>query len=323
MAHSILFKQCGSDHMTRGRFRAIDRIVVHYTATLASARNNAVYFSRNERQGSSAHFFLDDITDEIYQSVDEGDTAWHAGNWDMNCRRIGIEVVSAGGDYSEVEVGKLAWLVGVLMRRYGIGPEGVIRHYDVTGKICPAPYIAAGRWAALKARICGGAVSPDDGGDLLPAGGAPDGDVCDLARRAIAGEFGNGEARKAALGSRYAEVQAEVNRILGGGASGSGGSSGGGSADVDGLARHVIAGEFGNGEERRRRLGADYAAVQERVNEILGGDDGSTGGGSGGADVDALVRAVIRGDYGNGEERKWRLGANYSAVQRRVNEMLS
>lgn len=293
--------------------------MVHYTATLASARNNAVYFSRNERQGSSAHFFLDDITDEIYQSVDEGDTAWHAGNWDMNCRRIGIEVVSAGEDYSEVEVGKLAWLVGVLMRRYGIGPEGVIRHYDVTGKICPAPYIAAGRWAALKARICGGAISSGNGGGSTAE---PSGDVADLARRVIAGEFGNGDARKAALGSRYAEVQAEVNRILGGGTSGSGGSSDGDSADVDGLARRVIAGEFGNGDARKRALGASYAAVQARVNEILG-SGGSTGGGSGGVDVDALVRAVIRGDYGNGEERKWRLGANYSAVQRRVNEMLS
>lgn len=50
MAYSILFKQCGSDHMTRGRSRAIDRIVVHFTATLASARNNATYFARNEGQ---------------------------------------------------------------------------------------------------------------------------------------------------------------------------------------------------------------------------------------------------------------------------------
>ncbi len=318
MAHSILFKQCGGDHMTRGRSHVIDRIVVHYTSTLASARNNAIYFSRNERQGSSAHYFVDDISDEIYQSVDEDDTAWHAGNWGMNCRSVGIEVVSAGEEYSEVEVGKLAWLVGVLMGRYGIGPEGVIRHYDVTGKICPAPYIEAGRWAALKARICGG------GGSALPAGGggpaAPSGDVGELARRVIAGEFGNGDARRAALGSRYAEVQAEVNRILGGGSSGSGGASGGGSADVDGLARRVIAGEFGNGDERKRRLGANYAAVQARVNEILdGGDSGS----SGGIDVDALARAVIRGDYGNGDERRRRLGANYAAVQRRVNEMLS
>lgn len=55
MGHSILFKQCGSNHITRGRSHAIDRIVVHYTATLASARNNAIYFSHNERQDPSAH----------------------------------------------------------------------------------------------------------------------------------------------------------------------------------------------------------------------------------------------------------------------------
>ena len=154
MGHSILFKQCGSDHMTRGRSHVIDRIVIHYKATLTSARNNAIYFSRNERQGSSAHYFVDDITGEIYQSVAEGDTAWHAGNWLMNCRSIGIEVASAGEDYSEVEVGKLARLVQTLMKRYGIGEGSVIRHYDVTGKICPASYIAAGRWAALRSRIC-------------------------------------------------------------------------------------------------------------------------------------------------------------------------
>lgn len=68
---------------------------------------------------------------------------------------------------------------------------------------------------------------------------------------------------------------------------------------------------------QRLRLGANYSAVQQRVNEIL------LGSGSGSMDVDAMARAVIRGDYGNGEERKRRLGSYYSIVQRRVNEMLS
>lgn len=315
MAYSILFKQCGSDHMTRGRSRAIDRIVVHYTGTTASARNNATYFSRNEGQGASAHYFVDDISPEIYQSVAEGDTAWHAGNWDMNCRAIGIEVVSAGEDYSGMEITKLAWLVQKLMAKYGIGASGVIRHYDVTEKLCPAPYVAASKWAALKARITGGAA-------ILSGSetSAPSGTVAELARRVIAGEFGNGDARRAALGSRYSEVQAEVNRILAGG-------SGGGAAqtpaadDVDDLARRVIAGEFGNGAARKAALGDRYAEVQARVNEMLGA--GGSGGTSGGADIDALARSVIRGDYGNGAERKRRLGSLYDAVQARVNEILS
>ena len=315
MAYSILFKQCGSDHMTRGRSRAVDRIVVHFTATLASARNNATYFARNEGQGASAHYFVDDITPEIYQSVAEGDTAWHAGDWQMNCRAIGIEVVSAGEDFSATEVEKLGWLVRKLMAKYGIGASGVIRHYDVTGKLCPAPYVAASKWAALKAAITGGTAS---GGT---AAAAPEGTVAELARRVIAGEFGNGDARRAALGSRYDEVQAEVNRILAGG-SGGGAAQAPAADDVDDLARRVIAGEFGNGAARKVALGGRYAEVQARVNEMLGAG-GSSGGSSGGADVDALARAVIRGDYGNGAERKRRLGSLYDAVQARVNEILS
>lgn len=313
MAYSILFKQCGSDHMTRGRSRAIDRIVVHFTATLASARNNATYFARNEGQGASAHYFVDDITPEIYQSVAEGDTAWHAGNWAMNCRAIGIEVVSAGEDFSATEVEKLGWLVRKLMARYGIGASGVIRHYDVTGKLCPAPYVAASKWAALKAAITGGAAS---GGT---ASAAPGGTVSELARRVIAGEFGNGDARRAALGSRYSEVQAEVNRILGGGSSSVPAQPA--APDIEALAQAVIRGDYGNGDDRRAALGASYDAVQARVNEILGAGGGSSGG-SGGADIEALARAVIRGEYGNGEERRSRLGSLYDAVQARVNEIL-
>lgn len=35
------------------------------------------------------------------------------------------------------------------------------------------------------------------------------------------------------------------------------------------LACRVITGEFGNGAERKRKLGARYEVVQKRVNELL------------------------------------------------------
>ena len=38
-------------------------------------------------------------------------------------------------------------------------------------------------------------------------------------------------------------------------------------------------------------------------------------------DIDALVKATIRGDYGNGADRKKALGANYDAVQKAINGM--
>ena len=88
----------------------------------------------------------------------------------------------------------------------------------------------------------------------------------------------------------------------------------------DALARAVIRGDYGNGAERKRRLGSKYATVQARVNQILAG--GSTAKPTPAPDIEALANAVIRGDYGNGEERKRRLGALYAQVQARVNQKL-
>lgn len=304
------FIQCDARNYTTGRRGCgVSKIVVHYTSTDASAHDNLLYFSRSDAH-ASAHYFVDrDGT--LRQSVAEADTAWHAGDWGVNLRSMGIEVVSAGEDFTEEQVATLTSLVADLRARYGIGIDDVIRHYDVTGKLCPAPYVNADKWATLHARICGGEVPATGGGSM-----APSGDVADLARRTIAGEFGNGDARRAALGDRYQEVQAEVNRMLGAGASAPAPAP---AVDVDELARRAIAGEFGNGDARRAALGADYAAVQARVNEMLG----CVGGSGDAVDVEALAQAVIDGDYGNGEERKDRLGANYAAVQMRVNEILS
>ena len=317
MANVAEFIQCDSRNYTAGRQgNRISKIVVHYTGTEASAHNNLLYFSRSSA-GASAHYFIDrDGT--LRQSVSEGDTAWHAGDWGTNLRSVGIEVVSGGSDFTDAQIETLAQLVAEIRGRCSIGAENVIRHYDVTGKLCPAPYVDGGKWAALHARICGGNVF---GGDSYSGGSSVEGDVADLARRVINGEFGNGDARKAALGDRYSEVQAEVNRILSsGGEAGSGGSSQ--SVDIDDLARRVINGEFGNGDDRRNALGGNYDAVQARVNEMLG--CGSSSGNSvGGVDIESLAWAVINGDYGNGEERRQRLGANYDAVQRRVNEILA
>lgn len=42
-----------------------------------------------------------------------------------------------------------------------------------------------------------------------------------------------------------------------------------------------------------------------------------------GVDIDALARAVIRGEYGDGDARRAALGSSYEAVQNRVNELLA
>lgn len=141
-----------SANFTHGRGGwGIDHIVIHYTASQASAYNNGVYFSRPGAQ-ASAHYFVDG-SGTIIWSVGDENTAWHAGDWAMNCRSIGIEVVSDGRDYSDAEITELAWLVQTLQAQYGIPASNIIRHYDVTGKLCPAPYVDWGKWSWLKNEI--------------------------------------------------------------------------------------------------------------------------------------------------------------------------
>lgn len=148
------FIQASPSNFTRGRSRRIDTIVIHYTATNASAINNLKYFSRPGTR-SSAHYFVDKNGD-IYQSVKDEDTAWHAGNASMNARAIGIEVVSAGQDFTRAQILSLNKLVTYFMKKYGVSKRRVIRHYDVTGKLCPAPYISADKWRKLHGQITTG-----------------------------------------------------------------------------------------------------------------------------------------------------------------------
>lgn len=88
---------------------------------------------------------------------------------------------------------------------------------------------------------------------------------------------------------------------------------------VDELAREVINGLWGNGQERYDKLtaaGYDYDVVQKRVNEILYPPKKS---------LDEIAAEVIRGKWGNGDERYRKLteaGYDYYQVQRAVNQKL-
>ena len=95
---------------------------------------------------------------------------------------------------------------------------------------------------------------------------------------------------------------------------------------VEQLAREVIRGEWGNGQERKDRLtaaGYDYTAVQSLVDKILNksqtvkADKKSN---------EEIAKEVIKGLWGNGQERKDRLkaaGYDYTAVQAIVNKLMS
>lgn len=87
------------------------------------------------------------------------------------------------------------------------------------------------------------------------------------------------------------------------------------------VAKEVIAGKWGNGEDRKSRLAAagyNYTEVQNQVNAILKGTTATKS-------VTEVAKEVIAGKWGNGADRKNRLtaaGYDYNAVQNKVNELL-
>lgn len=147
-------------------------------------------------------------------------------------------------------------------------------------------------WA--KYASASGAPAPDPG--QRPSAG-PSGSTLDLAAEVMAGNYGDGEARRQVMGDRYQEVQDFIGHIY--------------QASAQTLADEVWHGRYGNGDVRRTVLGDRYDEVMAVVN--------------GGKTVDQLAQEVIRGEWGNNPERRQRLeaaGYDYDAVQARVNQLV-
>lgn len=86
------------------------------------------------------------------------------------------------------------------------------------------------------------------------------------------------------------------------------------------IANEVIQGKWGNNPERKQRLtdaGYDYNAIQEIVNNKMASNTPASN--SSNDELLTLVKKTIRGDFGNGADRRKALGSNYDEVQRQVN----
>lgn len=153
----MFYNPCNPANYRKYRNDIIEYIVVHFDANkTATARNNLEFFAR-EVTGTSAHYFADEV--EVCQSVKDNFKAHHCGSssayrykhiYCRNSNSIGIEMCSRfkNGEYyfpPETEH-NAARFIAEKMRQYGIPIENVVRHYDVTGKPCPAPYMKITEW---------------------------------------------------------------------------------------------------------------------------------------------------------------------------------
>lgn len=148
-------------YKTKCTKRKISWIIVHYTACLSSAEGvcqSMARFKPKDKQ-TSTHYIVD--SKQIIHSVDEDNfTAWHCATVgktvyckarnmnsigvDMCEKKIDLSTKSADDSdwfFTDETIENAACLIASLMKKYNIDIDHVVRHYDVTHKRCPAPFV--------------------------------------------------------------------------------------------------------------------------------------------------------------------------------------
>lgn len=303
-------------------------IIIHQTGNTskgANAQAHANIQSKGNTRAASWHESIDDK--EVIQSFEHTAKCWHAGdgrNGKGNGKGIGLELcINSDGDYKQtIENG--AERTAQLMKKYSIPLSRVLRHKDCSGKNCPAQ-INAGlhgiTWEDFK-KLVNKYYNGKEPVIVNPSTSKPKVKTIDqMAQEVIAGKHGNGHTtRRKSLGisqAEYDKVSAKVNAHYGVKSAAKPTLK-----SLDSIAQEVIAGKWGNGNDREKRLNkAGYNAdkVQAKVNQLLSG-------GKPAKSIDQMAKEVIAGKHGNGNaQRQKSLGidnATYAKVRARVNQLV-
>ena len=137
--------------------RRVNGIVIHYTANPGStAQNNRDYFEnlKNTKTTSASSHFIIGLDGEIIQCIPLNEIAYASNN--RNRDTISIECChpNKSGKFSAATQTALIQLCAWLCGNYGMDTSDIIRHYDVTGKMCPKYYVKhKDAWTTLKKNI--------------------------------------------------------------------------------------------------------------------------------------------------------------------------
>lgn len=149
-----------SVHITKSPSRSIKYLAIHYTEGSSSAKGRARALKHVfEQRKASADFAVDDA-EMVQLNPDPANYyCWAVGDKKadkVNCpdannrNTISIEVCSTlrkgtslekpnheGWSYTEAAIANAEKLAEILMRKYKIPIDRVVRHYDISGKLCP------------------------------------------------------------------------------------------------------------------------------------------------------------------------------------------
>lgn len=158
-----MVKRTSTHNTTPAPGRKIEYIAIHYTAGITSIRgsalNTAWYFAGENAQGS-ADYIVDDESIVQYNPDIENRYCWAVGGKyntggasligkATNKNTVSIEICSTNKthrvpyandpswEFTDAAVNKAVELTLYLMELYDIPADRVVRHYDISGKLCP------------------------------------------------------------------------------------------------------------------------------------------------------------------------------------------
>ena len=152
-----------SVHITPSKGRAIKYLAIHFTAGSSSKEGRAMTTKRTfETRDASADFCVDDRDIVQFNPDIKNYYCWAVGDKRqitggaslngiaLNKNTISIEICSScksgfsvananheGWYFTEAALNNAVKLAKILMKTYNIPIERVVRHYDITGKLCP------------------------------------------------------------------------------------------------------------------------------------------------------------------------------------------
>ena len=301
-----------------GKLVSIDFVVIHNDAGRMNPKQYVDWLRERDKSLGIAHYYCN--RKMIAQVLNTSDIGYHTGEWWSNCRSIGYEVceslkVSDEDFLANEDVALAQATEDLLFYGLPINSDTVRLHHEFVPTTCPhrSMELHGGTTESVKAYFVERMQYFATLGDNVGV---------------ILLRLGN-------YGNKFKLETVIRNR----------------SDSSRSIAQKVIEGEFGNGEERVKRLteaGYNASEVQEEVNRMMleeGGESNEDTNtettkqnsdcrilcGIGESqlyrdnDIETIAAEVIQGDWGNGEERRERLeqaGYDYDVVQVRVNELL-
>ncbi|MDY0235685.1 MAG: N-acetylmuramoyl-L-alanine amidase [Gudongella sp.] len=145
-----MYKEKHIDYNYSNRYnKTIQYIVIHDTGNPKKGANAEAHFKYFNQKGrnASAHYFVD--KDEILQLIPDEYSAWHCGDGKgkygiYNYNSIGIELcINEDGDW-EITKNKTMLLIRELLLKHKLNKKAVVRHFDVSRKICPRKMVDIG-----------------------------------------------------------------------------------------------------------------------------------------------------------------------------------